>query len=59
LKGQEYKTERAKHETLRRKDKLSLARRNKYFGKWKQAEHDFEYLNKGRKITDKSSSIAK
>lgn len=38
---------------------MTLARRNKYFGKWKQAEHDFEYLNKGRKITDKSSSIAK
>jgi hypothetical protein len=37
LKGNAYKTAKADHESLRKKERLALNRRNKFFGKWKQA----------------------
>jgi hypothetical protein len=35
LKGDKYKIARANHETLRKRERLALDKRNKYFGKWK------------------------
>lgn len=35
LKGSEYKTAKASHELIRKRERLALNRRNKFFGKWK------------------------
>lgn len=40
---------------------MALNRRNKFFGKWKQAQHEYDYIAKSSKSTpaEKPSSIAK
>jgi hypothetical protein len=60
LKGNDYKVARANHEVIRKRERLALNRRNKFFGKWKQAQHDYEYIAKTKSTpVEKPSTIAK